>query len=694
MDEKPEDKKKESIDDILSDLNGLLNKMPSILDGIKMPEMQPHQPPAQPEPAPELPPAQPEEVQSQPESAPEQPQEIPVEDAGDKTVVLEPFSGLPEGAASPDLGLPRQQEEPAAEAPAEPPAMDGDKTVVLEPFSGLSEGAQEPPAGGPETAPEQPQEISLEVVQPEPAAEQPEEINLEAVQPGPAAEQPEEMPAEEELQSADILSPSDVFQQEPASEPAQAEADTVQPAAADIPEPAEPAAAAPPPQAALPAYESTRDFGVPDIDALLQLSDADTAGQQQEQAEQQAADLPEAGVIPESVQAIEQQPDSIKGIEPAPQAEIPAAEEVQMENKEPDNEPQQPEPEQQEQPEAAAQPAADSPFDAFAIDPSAEPEAQPEPAVQQAEPAQAEAAPEILSLEPAAEEAPQSGGLELNLQQDAPAPQEGQPLQFESPAEAVGGTPPDAAGETLNLEPRGGSPFDVPEQPAAEAEPTLTVGAQPEAADQTIPGGGLELGGGSPFGEQPQAEQPQGPGGAGLELSVGTPGGGGDETLVMPPPGGDSPEEEKTVIFQAPPSTTSRAQAGDLTGLAEKGVPDGIPEDRVRSLMFLYSSEDKALCATVLAELDSICLKSATKPMFIKRAAVQEFEADANPNFVQQAVTDSGAQGLICVGSVPQDKVYELESLFGSSNGFFRHYESASFSHSAALDLVTDIILR
>ena len=65
MDKKNE-KKKESIDEILSDLNGLLNKMPSILDGIKMPEIKPVEFSSKQEPA-----ARREKPAPVPEKAPE-----------------------------------------------------------------------------------------------------------------------------------------------------------------------------------------------------------------------------------------------------------------------------------------------------------------------------------------------------------------------------------------------------------------------------------------------------------------------------------------------------------------------------------------------------------------------------------------------------------------------------------------------
>jgi hypothetical protein len=234
----------------------------------------------------------------------------------------------------------------------------------------------------------------------------------------------------------------------------------------------------------------------------------------------------------------------------------------------------------------------------------------------------------------------------------------------------------------------GGQP---PAAGGIELSPSLDLsGAQPrpEGADQTIPGGvGLELSVGQP--EQEPA--PALPGGGGLELGGGTPG--GEETLVSPPPGGDS-DGDRTMVYQSAPSNTSRAQAGDLEELAAKQAPEGIPAERLRTLMFLYGPEDKALCATALAELDAICLKSATKPMFIRRASVKECEPDVNPNYVVQTVTDAGAQGLICLGSVPQEKVYEIENAFGTSGGFFRYYDSSTFSHSAALDLVADLILR
>ncbi|MDA8243733.1 MAG: hypothetical protein M0025_06385 [Elusimicrobia bacterium] len=666
MDEKP-DKKKESIDEILSDLNGLLNKMPSILDGIKMPELQPEEPPK---------PAASAAPEPRPEPAKQEPSQPPVPGEEDKTVVMQVFQGLPEGApepepaaelqqAQPEAVTPEPQPEPAQERPAEqPPAADeGDKTVIFEPFAALSVGDKAP--------------------EPEIPAEAP-SFQERPAEPVPAPQEPSEeaLPAAELQEPAQAPEPEPVLGEEPR-------------AAIETPPALEAGLELPGKPAALPAYENTRDFGVPDIDALLQLSSEETSpAPEQPQA-------PEAGVLPESLHAIEESGEvSIQGLDQAAEPRE-APEEKIMDQEEKKDETgaggaQEPAPEarpgQTPQEETPAE-ASPSPFDSFAIDSASEPQAQPggggiefehaadivSPAAGEQPAARPQAAEETIKFElPSGQP---EGATELS------GPREGMPGSLELPAGEEQPAQPEAGG--LELSPR--SEVGAQPEPAAgglELSPSLELGSQPPAAEEAATGGqGLELG------ASPDAAAETMPGGSGMELGRSS-GGAGDETLVVAPSQGSSGEEEKTVIFQSPPSGTSRAQAGDLTDLAAKKVPDGIPEERVRSLMFLYSAEDKALCATVLAELDAICLKSATKPMFVRRASVQECDPDVNPNQVLQSVGESKAHGLVCLGSVPQDKVYELENVFNGAGAFFRFYDASGFSHSAALDLVTDLIVR
>ena len=668
------DKKKESIDEILSDLNGLLNKMPSILDGIKMPELQPeeppkprpdHQPEPKPEPQPELRPEPQPELRPEPQVTGQEPQAA---DA-DKTMVLQPFYGLAEG-----------EPEPAADEP--PPAAD--KTIILQPFANLDEGAPQPEPA-PETA--APETAAPEALAPQSLGDfmfgkdaEPEPAGLS----GSPLEPPQETPARGAAAGGPALSISEFT-----------------PPAEETPEQ--------PAQAALPAFDNTRDFGIPDIDALIQLSEGGQAAQPQPEAAQQGEEPAASGQA------------EIPATQALPEVEPATAEVNTVENKDIPNE--EPSGLRQDEPAAEQQPQEESAFDAFVID-AAAPEGDQTPAGAEAlnpEPASpvpaAETGAETLNLEPfSAMPSGDAGGEALNPEPAAAAPAaeagaETLHLEPASPMPAA-----DAGGETLRLDlpaeqaPASESGVSLNPEPAAAAEPGPQFGAfqgfsealpveTPAAEPQPAPApgtGGIELssslGLGSPQPAGPSGADETLPGGSGVELGGG-PAPAGDETLVVAPRG-ESGDEEKTVIFQAAPSTTSRAQAGDLETLSVRPVPEGIPAERVRSLMFVYSMEDKALCATVLAELDAICLKSATKPMFIKRAGVKECDPDVNPNFLQQSVAESGAQGLICLGNVPGDKVSEIESAVSAANGFFRYYDSSSFSHSAALDLVTDLIVR
>lgn len=737
MEGKP-DKKKESIDEILSDLNGLLNKMPSILDGIKMPEMQPMELPRKEEPAAE--PVNPE-PEAFPPMAAEAAAPQPEPQSAAEPVTPEPDAVFSETAPAAEAAAPQPEPQPAAEPvtpepeivlpetpaadeastpetePVQQPeaesasSFDAEKTVMLEAFNGLGEGAPAPEPLAPQSlgdfmygpGSEEQQPAAAVPAEPEPQAAP--EFQAEPAAPAEKADEPSA--GLQPVPAFEPEAPESGISLEPQSEPATDAVSEAPLQAAAEPESAE--------QAALPAYDNTRDFGIPDIDALLQLSGD---GSIQEKPGQQ---LPEAGVIPESVQAIEQEEPavSIQGLDAAAQQPEQAGGMMdEKKTEENDGLPQEPAPEREP-----------SPFDALAIDsPAPESGAQPQGGELNLEPS----AGAGLNLEPSAETRPaqEAGGLNLEPSVETPPAQESGGLNLEPsaamPAEQGGG-------ETLRLEPAGEIPAQgggelkfessaeaaaAPAQdspfgtgPAAEnaaAEPGLELGGQPpaaggielspsldlsgaqpqpEGADQTIPGGeALELSVGQPR----QDGAPAMPGG-GLELDGGTPG--GEETLVAPAPEGDS-EGDRTMVYQSAPSSTSRAQAGDLEELAAKQAPEGIPADRLRTLMFLYGPEDKALCATALAELDAICLKSSTKPMFIKRASVKVCDPDVNPNYVIQTVTDAGAQGLVCLGSVPQEKVYEIENAFGTSGGFFRYYDSSTFSHSAALDLVADLILR
>ena len=586
--ESKDGKKKESIDEILSDLNGLLNKMPSILDGIRMPEIKAVEF-AAPEPAPKPaaeaatpPPAQKVTAVAAPEAETETP--LPVFNA-EKTVVPEKFSGLREGTFVPE-------EKPAADEP-----------LVIESFAKPAETSKQPETGGlvPQSLgdfmfgedAEKPQEaVTSFSVEPQAAAPEP----VPGTPALPISSLPEEKAPEAGLIPADAVSagtPDLSFQQPEAL--------------AVEPEPAKPAAELTPRNV----YETTRDFGVPDIDALMQLSQDEISGKP----------APEPAQAPEP-EAVKEEPSMDELVEFERQLKAFGEQEGEMENK--------PE-EKQDKPAEETAPEAASPV---------EPAAAPETGF------------EGLTIEPEASACPEA------LPEPAPQLERSEGIALGSSTEA---------GNTQQFQPA--------QQPEAQPEPA----AQAQAPQE------LELSVGRPAEEKPQEEA-----GQGLVLEP------SNTFMSAQPPSAASGDEDKTVIYDpgSVPGNTSRSQAGDFDSLASKQTPEGIPAERVRPVMFLYAAGEKGFCAAVLSELDAICLKSSSKPMFIRRTGVRECSSDMNANYILQMASDAGAIGLVCVGAIPQEKIYEVENVFTSSGGFFRHFDSSSFSHSAALDLVSDLILR
>lgn len=734
--DKNNDKKKESIDEILSDLNGLLNKMPSILDGIKMPDIQPVE-------------------FSKPQSAKPAPSPEPV---------IEP-APAPAPAAEPEP-VPEPVIEPVMEpepvpAPAAEPETDSpfDKTLIIDSLAGLAEGSSAPrsiPAVEPEQAP-----VSADAQAPESEKLVPQSLGDFMFGGGGSAEPSagqEQLPGGMALPVFDHNTPSGSGQTAPAEQPAEASLEAPVPEEemvflnpADILSPE----ASAPESSGIPVagfgsqikQSDIRDSAIPDIDALMQLPDlfaADGAEKSPAAGDKPAplAQRPQDSVAEPAPAEAEPSVDELVEFEKQLAAAVPGG---VMERNEPDK----------ETPGAAPEPAeAVTPEQSFAEIPAAAADEtlrlEPAPEAEAASEglfAEIPAAAMTVSAEPALEL--QSGAADAGetLRLDPEPGQAGinEPiaeLSFEAPAGAAPEIQAEvpAADGIPEVQP-GDSPFTIqfPQEaaaPAAEeilsvvpetgqaavnepaAELSLETPAEsvlePQAAVSAF--GGVELSaspieestmnmrpGDGPLsvqpGQDPSADMTQ----PGISLepraAVSSEAAASDDsekTMLVAPPSA-ALEGEQTVIFEAAsagPGTTSRAKAGDLAGLSQSEPPAGLPEEHIRPLYFLYSAEDAALCASLLMELDTVCLRSQTSPMFIRRAGVKVFEQDMNPNFVAQTVNDSGAKGLICIGGVPQEKVYEIENVFASSGVYFKHFDSTSFSHSAVLDLLLEVILR
>ena len=603
MDDKREERQKESIDEILSDLNGLLNKMPAILEGIKLSDVRPVDfiSPQMPEPAADLD-IRPEIV-SEPapgsvcESDSGKLQELSVANGIEKQQLTEEdivySAGTPEDRLNPGAVIEEEKSK-----------------LVLQSLGEYMFSRSDQP---------DPEMTEHRATLPEPAVSPIEPLGLT---PGPVTPEidPEascQIPGDMELkrQLSDVENiPIFNFKTLKKDEAA------IENAFKPDPEKEED-------EKASVVFESTRDFGVPDIDTLIGLLQKEALP-----VEKPGADVEFENEGNVNVDAVGSAEGYEKQVEPVSAAA--SADDVLI----------QPEPVLERIGSALA--------------------------VQEAEPQSATGpdsgniviAPDVVSAD---EKGGTMNNKEENLGKDEPS----------KPAEAAEIILP-VQTEPVKQE------SAVPETGAAGAEPRLersspsqfTLKANEPAPDK--PGSVIER---NPvFNSHSPAAAP----------------GDNDKTIVFSPAPA-RPEEAKTVIYEAAAgSVAASGEDADLVPLAERPVPDGIPTERVRTIAFIYAQEDSALCAEVLKELDSICLKSPSKPMFIKRGFVLVCAPGVSGNVYMQKVADAGAAGLICMGNIPQENIYEMENVFTAGGVFFRHLPRAAFTHSAALDIVTELILK
>ncbi|MEI7527771.1 MAG: hypothetical protein WCK76_02400 [Elusimicrobiota bacterium] len=691
-------KKKESIEDILSDLNGLLNKMPSILDGIKMPEIKPvdFNRSAQAR-GPAREPAEPVRLEPASEVKAEAP--APGIEAGPLTED-EPLPQ--ETAARPGQDLPSPDENKVPAEAALPPAgselpFDGDKTVIISSLSTLPEGAAAPELAQEELTPQslgdfmfgENAESNGAETEPPPAS-----VKLEGtpLEPPAAKAKPENKAASFSISE---LTPPVKDEGRPAGEleeaslkaPAREEelsftgfeaAIEAGPGGAEDPESLPVSGLGQTP-------DSAADFGIPDIEALLQLSEGRPAG------------APAAGPAAEPVP-----------LTPAKAPEAASDDRAEFEKQLSFAAPQEPGPgdDNLSSPQAEPEPAAaPQDFSAFTIEPetpaaagdaAAAPEASP-PALVPETVVNGPETPDYSAAEIPAAPAPEQAGEPAADQGETAAPEQAAPAAGEQAEvteqqQGSGGIMSDASvggessvpadsGETIRLEP-------AVDASAGGINLSGSHAQEGPAAENTI-----EFSNGASSEPQLSAQEPVSEAESVLTLG----GAGEDKTMVMPPPAAAAGAEgEGHLNFQTfvAAGITSRAKMSDLVGLSEKQVPEGIPEERVRPLFFLYSHADKALCATLMAELDSVCLKSQTSPMYVKRAGVKGFDSGMNANFIHQMVTDSGAVGLVCVGGIPPESISEMENVFSSFGSYYKHFDAENFSRTAVLDLLLELILR
>ncbi len=168
-----------------------------------------------------------------------------------------------------------------------------------------------------------------------------------------------------------------------------------------------------------------------------------------------------------------------------------------------------------------------------------------------------------------------------------------------------------------------------------------------------------------------------------------------EKTVVFEPsihaaqPESSDSQEEKTVVFS--PDETNRIPQSERDFTLDH-APASIPAERTKNAGFIFS--DKNMLNYVLKTLDEICLASNEKPMFINRAFVFEYSDDLSPNMINQKASETSCQAVVAAGEFPHERIYELETVFSSSGIVFRHFKISDFSKSQAIDFVLDLIAK
>ena len=173
-----------------------------------------------------------------------------------------------------------------------------------------------------------------------------------------------------------------------------------------------------------------------------------------------------------------------------------------------------------------------------------------------------------------------------------------------------------------------------------------------------------------------------------------------DETAEQPAAvnEGDGQEDAGEATIMAAPGDNPALRSvikydGNIEDLIEKQIPQDIPDERIKPLVFLYTIGDEGLCADILNTMDTICLKSETKPMFIKRPVVKVCEPEIKGDSAQTLVAEHNALGLICVGEMPHEMIYDIENVLNTNKIYLQHINKEKCNYELIVDIVADLIL-
>lgn len=131
----------------------------------------------------------------------------------------------------------------------------------------------------------------------------------------------------------------------------------------------------------------------------------------------------------------------------------------------------------------------------------------------------------------------------------------------------------------------------------------------------------------------------------------------------------------------------------ELNSIIAKEAPSNIPEERIKKVGFVLSGPECNL-KKLLEIIDEICFSSETKPMFIKRSFIINYDVDFNTDTLILNAKENKVDAVVVVGELPMDKLYEIENVVTSNNMLFFNFKKENIFDHFVIDFIMELIVR
>lgn len=152
------------------------------------------------------------------------------------------------------------------------------------------------------------------------------------------------------------------------------------------------------------------------------------------------------------------------------------------------------------------------------------------------------------------------------------------------------------------------------------------------------------------------------------------------------------------ISFEQPIETITKNDSFTYSGVSTeleriiyKKRPDNISEERIRRIAIIYASNDDKNLKSFLDFLDEISLFSKEKPMFVERSIFMLYDENFSLETFMLTAQNEKINGVVLIGNLPVDKIYELESSISQLGCVFLNLKG-EVSKSIVIDFILDLI--